>query len=197
MAMLQMQTDAQAIAASRVDPERFTEVFDRHFMPIHRYLHRRVGRQCADDLAAETFAEAFRSRDRYDGRPDARPWLYGIAANLLRRSARLERRQLFAYARSGVDPVVHADLDDADDRVDAAAQRRSLAGALASLRTPDREVLLLLAWADLTYEEIARALGIPVGTVRSRLHRGRRRLRELLASSGASPLEDDAEGAHG
>src|SRR2546423_12589238 len=164
MAMLQMQTDAQAIAASKMDPERFTEVFDRHFVPIHRYLHRRVGGQRADDLAAETFAEAFRRRDRYDGRPDARPWLYGIAANLLRRSARLERRQLFAYARSGVDPVVHADLDDADDRVDAAAQRRSLAGAVAGLRAADRRGLLLLAWAGLPDEGDAPGLRIPLGT---------------------------------
>ena len=195
--MLQMRTgseDAVAIAASRAEPERFTAVFDRHFGAIHGYLHRRVGRQLADDLAAETFAVAFRGRDRYDGSPDAGPWLFGIASNMLRRHRRTERRELFAYARAGVDRVEHADLADADDRVDAEAMRRRMALALASLRAVDREVLLLLAWADLTYDEIARALDIPVGTVRSRLHRGRRKLRELLAPAGASPVGPDAEG---
>jgi RNA polymerase sigma factor (sigma-70 family) len=194
MAMLQMRTDAEAIVDSLADPELFTVVFDRHFAAIHRYANRRVGRELADDIAAETFAIAFRHRDRYDGSSDARPWLYGIAANLLRRHRRAERRRLFAYARSGVDAVVHADLEDADDRMDAAAMQRRVALALASIRAEDREVVLLLAWAELSYEEIARALDIPVGTVRSRLHRSRQRLRALLDASGASPGVDDAEG---
>ncbi|MFN2544789.1 MAG: RNA polymerase sigma factor [Actinomycetota bacterium] len=192
--MLQMRTDAEAIAASRLDPERFGEVFDRHFGSIHRYAHRRVGRHLADDIAAETFTQAFRQRDRYDGSPDARPWLFGIASNLLRRHHRGERRQLFAYARTGVDRVAHTDLDDADARMDAEARSPQIALALVSLRSEDREVVLLLAWAELTYEEIARALGIPVGTVRSRLHRGRKRLRDVLDASGGSPDDQDAEG---
>jgi RNA polymerase sigma-70 factor, ECF subfamily len=194
MAMLQTRTDAEAIAESRADPEWFGVIFDRHFAPIHRYLHRRVGRQLADDLAAETFAQAFRQRDRYDLRaPDARPWLFGIAANLLRRHRRTERRRLFAYARTGVD-TRHSDLDDADERMDAHAMWRRMALALASLRAADREVVLLFAWADLSYEEIAAALDVPVGTVRSRLHRGRRRLRDLLRPEGASPAHPDEEG---
>jgi len=180
MAMLQMRTDAEAIAASSLDPERFADVFDRHFEAIHRFVHRRVGRHLADDIAAETFAEAFRRRDTYDGRPDARPWLFGIAANLLRKHHRTERRELFAYARTGVDRVAHAEFVDADDRMDAAAMERSIALALSALRDADRDVLLLFAWADLSYEEIARALRIPVGTVRSRLSRSRRKLRALL-----------------
>ena len=195
MAMLRTRTDAEAIALSRDEPEQFSVVFDRHFEAVHRYLHRRVGRQLADDLSAEAFAEAFRQRDRYDRAwPDARPWLFGIVANLVRRQGRNERRRLLAYARNGVDVIVDVDMESADDRVDAAAMSRRLALALASLRAEDRDVLLLLAWADLTYEEIARALDIPEGTVRSRIHRGRRKLRESLEPPGRSSIRPDEKG---
>jgi len=162
-------------------------IFDRHFVAIHRYLHRRVGRELAEDLAAETFAVALRRRAGHDPhRADARPWLFGIAANLLRHHRRTERRQLVAYARSGVDPVSEGGFEAADDRVDARAAGPALAWALAALKPWDREVLLLHAWADLTYQEIADALSIPVGTVRSRLARARGRVRELLSANGQS-----------
>jgi RNA polymerase sigma factor (sigma-70 family) len=151
-----------------------------------------VGAHLADDIAAETFTQAFRQRDRYDGSSDAGPWLFGIAANLVRRHHRSERRQLLAYARAGSGSVEPSDLDDADDRLDAEAMWRHVALALASLRAADREVLLLLAWAELSYQEIAQALGVPVGTVRSRLHRGRTRLRELLEHT--SPIDTEVEG---
>lgn len=130
------------------------------------------------------FAIAFRSRGRYDrGAADARPWLFGIAANLARRHSRTERRRLRAYARTGVDPLGD-DVGDSDRRLDALAAGPALAAALAALRPGEREVLLLFAWADLSYEEIAAALGVPIGTVRSRLSRARGRVRELLAPTG-------------
>ena len=98
-------TDAQAIGASLADPEVFAVLFDRHFDAIHRYAQRRVGRDLADEIAAETFTRAFDRRRRYDtAREDARPWLLGIAANLLRRHWRTEKRRLDAYARSTVRP---------------------------------------------------------------------------------------------
>ena len=169
-------TDAQVV---RVD---FAVLFDRHAAAIYRYLARRAGATLADDLLAQTFLVAFERRDRYDTAcPDARPWLYGIAANLLRRHQRDEVRQYRAWARTGVDPVAsvgHA--EEADDRLDPAARSPSLARALASLRPADREVLLLFAWGELSYDEIATALDIPVGTVRSRLHRARARVRSAL-----------------
>ena len=93
-------SDAQIIAASRVEPLVFAAVFDRHYDAVHRYLARRVGSDLADDLAAETFTTAFDVRRRYDtARPDARPWLFGIATNLLRHHHRGEARRLRAYAR--------------------------------------------------------------------------------------------------
>jgi RNA polymerase sigma-70 factor (ECF subfamily) len=113
--------------------------------------------------------------------------------NLMRRHYRSERRQLDAYARTGIDLVVDSGFDNAEERVDAANQGRRLARALSSLRDGDRDVLLLYAWADLSYEEIALALGVRIGTVRSRLHRGRRRLRALLEAP-AEPARDHLKG---
>ena len=185
-AALQTLTDAQIISMSNADPDRFGEIFDRHFPTIHRYLHRRVGRELANDLASETFSVAFRSRSRFDaGRDDAAPWLYGIAANLLRDHHRSERRRLLAYARTGVDPILDGGFDAVDARLDADAEGPAVARALARLTPGDRETLLLYAWADLTYREIAEALTIPIGTVRSRLSRARRQVHEILAASGS------------
>lgn len=178
-------TDAEIIVQARDDPMRFGAIFDRHFDRIYRYLRRRVGESLADDLASQTFIEAFAQRRRYDtNRQDAAPWLYGIATNLLRRHRRTELRQLRAYARTGVDPLIEADLDAVHARVDAGAAGPLLAAALAALNDRDRDVLLLYAWADQSYDDIAASLGIPIGTVRSRLNRARRRMRELLGTNG-------------
>jgi RNA polymerase sigma factor (sigma-70 family) len=175
-------SDADLIEASRSDPERFAEIYDRHAVPVHRYLARRVGSRGADDLASETFLVAFRLRERYDlSHEHALPWLYGIATNLLRRHHRTERANYRLLARTGVDPL--AGLDHADEvvlRVAAEAEGRTVAAALARLTAKERDVLLLFAWAGLAYEEIAAALDIPTGTVRSRLNRARERLRNAL-----------------
>lgn len=181
--------DAALIERSRDDPEAFAAVYDRHAAVLHRYVARRLGAAAADDVVADTFLDAFRGRDRYDlSVTDARPWLYGIAANLIGKRSRAEVRMLRAYARSGADPVLnaaraagHADvIAEADSRIASAAVRRELAAALAGLSTGDRDVLLMVAWADLSYAEVAAALRIPVGTVRSRLHRARARIRAAL-----------------
>ncbi|OGO52058.1 MAG: RNA polymerase subunit sigma-70 [Chloroflexi bacterium RBG_16_69_14] len=179
------ETDAEVIAASRVEPVRFAAVFDRHYDAVHRYLARRVGGDLADDLAAETFTVALGARGRYDtAHADARPWLFGIATNLLRHHHRAEVRRLRAYARLDREADQEDGLGGVDARLDAALAGPAIAEALMSLSAGDRDALLLLAWADLRYEEIAVALRIPVGTVRSRLHRARSRLRELLGDSG-------------
>jgi RNA polymerase sigma-70 factor (ECF subfamily) len=187
-------SDAAVIASSVTDASAFGEIFDRHFAEIHRYLGRRVGAALADEVAAETFVAAFRSRGRYDDRAvDARPWLFGIAANLVRRHWRTERRRLRAYARTGVDPICD-ETSEVERRVDAVAAAPELAAALASLSCGEREVLLLFAWADLSYEEISAALGIPAGTVRSRLSRARTHVRELMWPSGQVSVDGATEG---
>lgn len=166
----------------------FEDAFATEFAPLYRYLARRLGASAADDLAAETFAVAFRSWERLDPERPVRPWLYGIAANLVRHHWRKERRMLHAYARTGVDPVT-ADEDAAVERVDAELRQRKLAEALAGLGSEERELLLLHAWAELTDAEIATALDLPIGTVKSRLSRTRERLRNQLDGIGQEAME--------
>jgi RNA polymerase sigma-70 factor, ECF subfamily len=183
-------SDAELIALSFEDERAFDAVFRRHYPAIHRFVHRRLGARFADDIAAETFEIAYARRGSFDtDRPSAAPWLYGIAANLVRSHARAERRQLRALARTGIDPIAPDATDRADDRLDASLAVRRLAARLARLRPTERDVLLLSAWTDLTYEGLAEALGVPVGTVRSRLSRARAHIRE--PDSGSEQLQDD------
>jgi len=177
-----IEGDAAIIERSVLEPEAFGALFDRHAARIHRYVSGRLGRDAADDVLAETFIAAFRRRGRYDrSRPDARPWLYGIAANVIAQHRRDEVRRWRLLAALPVDAPVSGHADDVADRVSAQAVRAQLADALAGLAGRDRDVLLLAAWAGLACEEIATALAIPVGTVRSRLFRARRLIRESLA----------------
>jgi RNA polymerase sigma factor (sigma-70 family) len=179
--------DAEIIERSWLDPEQFAAVFDRHASLIHRYAARRVGREGADDLVAETFLAAFRNRRRYDrDHPDARPWLYGIATRLVGQHRRDEQHQYRILQAVTPDPDVpgHADQVAADQT--ARSVRGQLAAALASLPDKDRDVLILIAWEQLSYDETARALAIPVGTVRSRLSRARTRIRAALTASDLS-----------
>ncbi len=159
-----------------LDGQAIAVLFDRHFDDIFAYLRRRLDADSAQELAAETFVIAYRRRTAFDpafGEP--LPWLYGIAANLMRGKRRRERRELRALARSGRDPLaVHSDESDA--RLDAESDAARLAGSLAALSQKHREVIYLYAWAELSYEEIATALRVPVGTVRSRLARCRQKL---------------------
>jgi len=183
---MEPDSDASVIAGSLDDPSRFGELFDRHATSVFRYLVRRVGVDEADALLGEVFSLAFEKRARYDlERPLARPWLYGIATNLLAHHWRSEARRIRATAcllarrQSGEDAT-----DRLVDALDAEELWPRVADAVAQLPAPERDVLLLYAWEDLGYEEIAAALDIPVGTVRSRLNRARTRLRELRAPSG-------------
>jgi len=182
--------DARAIADSLRRPSAFEAVFTRHFAAVHRYAQQRVGVDAADEIAAETFLQAFDHRRRFDTtQPSARPWLLGIATNLMRRRWRDEKRQLAAYARTLEAAVADgAAAETAAPPVDGVD--RDLAAALASLTGDDRDALLLFVWADLSYLEIADALDIPVGTVRSRISRARRRLRERLAPESESPAPE-------
>lgn len=179
-------SDAELIRASLTRPEEFAGVFDRHADEIHAYVGRRLGPEHADDVTAETFLLAFRKRHRYDlTRDDARPWLYGIAGKLISGHRRAETRRLKAFARmanrdgepsGGGSP----EEERSAERASAAALRPALAAALARLSAAERDLLLLIAWAELSYEETAEALGVPIGTVRSRLHRIRAKLRRHL-----------------
>jgi RNA polymerase sigma factor (sigma-70 family) len=175
------ESDNRVIEESLVNPAVFAVLFDRHYERIWRYACRRAGSAIADELASETFLRAFAARARYDRRQlDASPWLYGIATNLLRGHRRAEARQMRAYARAAGRVETHGGLEGVEQRVDAAAWAPRVVAALASLKGADRDAVLLLALADLDYEAIAIATGVPVGTVRSRLNRARRQLQHKL-----------------
>jgi RNA polymerase sigma factor (sigma-70 family) len=181
--MGERRSDAEVMSEARSDPEAFGSIFERHFDAVHAYLVRRVGR-IGDDLTAQTFVKAFEARASYDlSHSSARPWLFGIATNLLRRHWRTERRELRAFARLGRDPL-RDEFELANERLDALAAGPILARALLALSPGDREALLLFAWAEQSYSDIAQALDIPIGTVRSRLSRARARMRELLEANG-------------
>lgn len=180
-------SDAVILRESRERPERFAEIFDAYHREIHRYVAGRLSIGHADDVAAETFLVAFRGRDRFVGRAgQVRAWLYGIATNLIRRHRRDEERKYRALGRAG--SFQRAERGDGDDdravaRVDALGVQRDLMAAMRSLRPRDRDVLSLVALADLSYAEVADALGISQGTVASRLNRARKAVRAALGGS--------------
>jgi RNA polymerase sigma-70 factor (ECF subfamily) len=187
-------TDGEAIRASLARPEAFEPVFDRHYDSIYRYLARRVGPDTGAELTSEVFTIAFARRHSFHSdAQDAGPWLYGIAANLARRQARTWRRRRRANQRSVGGTVIWLDPSP-EDRIDAENMRAVLLAAISELRSNEREVLLLHALTDLTYREVAEALAIPIGTVRSRLARARRQVRESLIQAGHPDLAKQIKG---
>ncbi len=184
--------DADIIVHSRTEPERFATVFDRHYDAIHRFLWTRVGRR-AEDLAAEVFKIAFQRRDDYDPRfPSARPWLFGIAARLAKQQHRDEAKAHEVVERMGSRPEDVSDVGP-EQRLDELAPSSPVAASLLELPARDRQPLLLHVWEDLSYEEVAHVLDVPLGTVRSRIHRARRDLRARLTPGGGGTTPADAD----
>lgn len=174
-----MSTDSDNIGRSTREPQAFGEVFDRHAKVVESFLRRRLGADAAEDCLSETFLIAFRRRGSFDREwPSARPWLLGIAARVAGRHRAAEAKHWRAVQASAGrgEYTSGGGINEADGRVDAASTIQFLAPRIAALSKRDRDTLLLHAWGDLTHEEIAQALGIPVGTVGSRLHRVRRKL---------------------
>ncbi|MET9248857.1 RNA polymerase sigma factor [Nonomuraea sp. NPDC003709] len=170
-------TDADLVAGYRRNPELFTAVHDRYFRDIYLYVAGRLDTQVAEDIAAETFLLAFDRRDRFDPEQGGlRPWLFGFATNLVARHRRKEARHYKALARLDPAPVVEGHENRVVASVSAQRMQPQLAMALASLNGGERNVLLLLALGGLSYDEIAQALGISIGTVGSRLSRARAKI---------------------
>jgi len=168
--------------------DRFAAVFDEHAGGLWRYLARQAGAAVAEDLVAETFLAAWEARDDYVAElGSVRSWLYGIAVNLLRRHHRGQAQQHRISQRlSGLRQPDDPEPDRAAERVDARTRLEGLAAAIAGLPEGDRDVLLLTSLGGLDSAEIGAALGIPEGTVRSRLHRVRRNLRATAIEKGES-----------
>jgi RNA polymerase sigma factor (sigma-70 family) len=191
---IQTATDAALIERSRRAPETFAALYDRHAAEIYRFAARRLSEHAAEDIVADTFLAAFRRRGQYDlRRTDARPWLYGIAVNLIGKHRRSEVRMWRALARAPTDLRTDGDAGVVDDRLAASERGPELAAAIAELAPADRHVLLLVAWAGFSYEEVAVALRVPVGTVRSRLSRARRKVRESLGPDDPVSPEQELE----
>lgn len=189
-----MSTDSDIISRSRAAPAVFSELYDRHAATIHRYAARRIGEHAADDVMSETFLVAFERRGDFDTtKDDARPWLYGIATMLIKKHSRLEARAWKGMIAGGAAEIAaqsaHDAIEAASSRVDAEAATRRLASVLKRMPARDRDALLLYAWGDLDYEGVARALDVPIGTIRSRLNRARQKLRAATASGSALELE--------
>lgn len=184
--------DAELVASSVREPERFALLYDRYFDDIHRYLAARLGRESADDLAAETFLIAFRRRTDFDASRGSalRPWLYGIATNLVSQHRRTEQRRLKALGRVSVEYAMDGHDDQVASRVTAEALRPDLVRAMRDLAPGDRDVVFLSVLGGLGYDDIAQALGIPSGTVGSRLNRARKQLQRALGGQ-IDPTEED------
>ena len=190
-----MTSDGEIIRHSLAAPWAFAELFDRHARVVGAFVSRRVGADAAEDIVSETFLTAFRRRGSFAAEAEsAKPWLLGIAVRLIRRHRAVEAAHWRSVVSATRDAHVYDEggIDAADARTDASATVRSLAPALQALSASDRETLQLYAWAGLTYEELAVALGVPVGTVRSRLHRVRRLLGAVQA---ADEMKEESRGS--
>jgi RNA polymerase sigma-70 factor (ECF subfamily) len=160
----------------------FAELFDSYARAVYNHAFRLTADwSTAEDVMAATFLEAWRLRDRVDPEGGSlRPWLLGIATNTARNQYRSNRRyRQAAQAAAAAELSVPDHAEDVAGRVDDRRRLATALTALAALRPPEREVLALCLGEGLDYEAAAEALGIPVGTVASRLSRARKKLRAL------------------
>jgi RNA polymerase sigma factor (sigma-70 family) len=183
-------------------PEAFSELFDECARLVYRHGLRATGDwSVAEEIVSLTFLEAWRLRGtvRPDDDAPLRPWVLGIAVNVTRNVARAGRRHQAAMSRLPPPADVPDFADELAGRLDDEAQLAAVQDALARLRRGEREVVALCVWDGLGYAEAAQALGVPVGTVRSRLSRARRKLRaaaaEKAAAMGMAAAETDPAGA--
>jgi RNA polymerase sigma factor (sigma-70 family) len=168
------ESDAELLLGSREDPERFGELYRRHGRAVGRYVARRLGAGEVEDVNAEVFARAYRVRASYTPELDtALPWLLGIANHVIGDHRRAEARRLAVIERASALPDLVPAPEIRSVAPDVVRELRRLPAA-------DRDTLLLVVWGELSYDEAAAGLGVPVGTVRSRIARARERLTRAL-----------------
>lgn len=171
-------SDYSIIQGSIDHPQRFAAIFDRHYDAVFRYATARLPRTVAEDVASETFVIAFRARMRFRKCPSALPWLIGISQNVAKQAISTDVRW------REVSTTEHAAQSNSTDGFEHELEiDEALVAALHALTDADRETILLRVWDDLSYEDIARTLNVPVGTVRSRINRARRQLQDHLNPS--------------
>lgn len=202
--------------ARQGDPAAFGELFTRHSTVVYNYCFRLTGSwKTAEDLTSVVFLEAWRKRDDVAADDGAFvPWLLALASKVARNSTRAVRRHRRLLAKlppaviaggaadtvphpNGTGPATDADADNQDDDE---RNMKQILRVFRRLPKQEQEVLALCVWGERTYAEAAVALGIPVGTVRSRLARARahmERLTEAAATKSAEPRSGPRpEGAH-
>lgn len=183
------------------DPDAFEELFDAHARVVYNHAFRLTGDwSTAEDVVSLTFLEAWRLRAKLDpegGSP--RPWLLGIATNTVRNSRRAARRHAAALSRLPPNEPVRDFADEIAARMDDRELLDTVRLALDHLRRGEREVLALCVWSGLDYATAARTLGVPVGTVRSRLSRARKKLAAVAERTPApvDPAATPAGRSHG
>jgi RNA polymerase sigma-70 factor (ECF subfamily) len=175
MAGVSIPDEARRHDGAIVDVAAFRGVFDEFWVPVVRYCSRRLGVDAGEQVAADVFAEAFVGRARFDPRRGSvRAWLFGIASHLVTRAWHDEQKRWRLLAETPRDGgAAESELDGLD---------RHVVRALSELSAVDRDALLLVAWGDLSYAEVAHVQQVPIGTVRSRVHRARRVLASRLAN---------------
>ncbi|MER5311529.1 RNA polymerase sigma factor [Streptomyces sp. NPDC002773] len=164
------------------DRAAFAEIFDEHARVVYAHAVRTTGdRALAEDVMSLTFLEAWRLRDKLRGEVrSVRAWLLGIATNVMRNTSRSARRHREAMSRLSLPEPLPDFSDEVVGQMVDAQRLAAAARALQRLKRTEREVFALVVWSDLGYAAAAEALGIPVGTVRSRLSRAREKLRRLV-----------------
>ncbi|WP_416973489.1 RNA polymerase sigma factor [Streptomyces sp. 4F14] len=164
------------------DHDAFGDLFDACARSVYNHAFRLTGDWAgAEDIVSLTFLEAWRLRESLDAEGGSlRPWLLGIATNVTRNTRRAVRRHAAALSRLPRGEPVRDFADEIAGRIDDAAQLALVQEALRRLRRPEREVLALCVWSGLDYATAAEALGVPVGTVRSRLSRARKKLAKYM-----------------
>ncbi|MEU6768887.1 RNA polymerase sigma factor [Streptomyces sp. NPDC046853] len=182
------------------DADAFGELFDAYARSVYNHAYRLTGDwAAAEDMVSLTFLEAWRLRGRLDADGGSlRPWLLGVATNVTRNARRAARRHAAAVARLPRQETVADFADEVAGRIDDKEQLALVRAALATLRRGEREVLALCVWSGLGYAAAAEALGVPVGTVRSRLSRARTKLaKHMEPPSGRGQMRDDRTSAVG
>ena len=175
------------------DPDAFGVLFDQYTHAVYNLGFRLTGNwSAAEEVVSVTFLEAWRLRNRIGpGDEPLRPWLLGIAVNVSRNLTRASRRHQAALSRLAPPSPVPDFAEELAGRLDDQARLREAGKALDALRHGEREVIALCIWSELNYAAAASALGVPVGTVRSRLSRARRKLRKLVPAAGNLPTAAD------
>ena len=184
--------DARALvqAARAGDTQAFRRLVEMHMRAVHAIAFRMLGNHDdADDVAQETFVRAWEALGRYDSAFSVYTWLRTIATRLCLNELekRKRRRTDGSAALEDVSESVAAPAEDAAGEIDAARTRAALLAALQTLPAHARAVIVLRVFEDLSYEQMAATLQIPVGTVMSRLSRARSQLRAALAAALRGP----------